>query len=595
MGLVKAIVISFLGFLIGPGVWAYEEFGSNFEAYSDVLGKVEDYFSKYGDKALERQISDEEFKDVFPVGRMEADVMSSDPRPEIEYYAGHGDVSQRAKNNYSDVLTNIISNQAALNQVCSTDPQTKTSAGYLGYYKSEEGRNKKLFFWFFESQNNPATDPLVVWINGGPGCSSMIGLFTELGPCTLYRYESSDGSQHVTTKPNPYSWNKTANLLFVDQPTGAGLSHYEGVGSVNTSEDAAKDFYLLLKSFYSKFPQFKQNSLHLSGESYAGHYIPEMAKEIIKQNDKIKASSECSGAYVVPADNKNMEDSEDYCFLIPLKSVFIGNPLIDLSEQVLSFPLMAQDKRHGPIISDFEATTMMKQLSNCLDLSRNICKGDIGSTLTLDGSCNYATQSCWSSGVSLITSKKRSAYDVREICSSNDSCKSDINSNNLNSYLNFEGVAKRLQTNLKFSSCNNKMNLNFTKNADHRRDISPTVSFLLNNKIPVLIYAGDADYICNWIGNFKIVSKITWNTDSDNKHPVMANWYNDDINTPVGQVYDRGLLKFIRVHDAGHMVPDDQPEVALIMMKAWILHDKSYTMPLNLNYGSDNAHNNNDK
>ncbi|EER03335.1 hypothetical protein Pmar_PMAR000572 [Perkinsus marinus ATCC 50983] len=110
------------------------------------------------------------------------------------------------------------------------DPDVNQAHGY--YDGSGE---RRLFFWLFESRSDPSHDPLILWLNGGPGCSSMIGLFLENGPCRL----NEDGRG---TKLNPYSWNTRANLLFVDQPAGAGFA--EGPPVTRGSHEAADDLYL---------------------------------------------------------------------------------------------------------------------------------------------------------------------------------------------------------------------------------------------------------------------------------------------------------------------------------------------------------------
>lgn len=72
-----------------------------------------------------------------------------------------------------------------------------------------------LSYWFFESRNDPENDPIILWMNGGPGASSTIGLFDEIGPCWLLPGVDKAG-------PNPWSWNNNASLIFLDQPAGAG-------------------------------------------------------------------------------------------------------------------------------------------------------------------------------------------------------------------------------------------------------------------------------------------------------------------------------------------------------------------------------------
>lgn len=102
----------------------------------------------------------------------------------------------------------------------------------------------------------------------GPGCSSMTGLFMELGPSTINK---------AGTKPihNAYSWNNKASVIFLDQPINVGYSY--GDDSVSDTVAASKDVYALLVLFFKQFPEYKHLDFHIAGESYAGHYIPVFA------------------------------------------------------------------------------------------------------------------------------------------------------------------------------------------------------------------------------------------------------------------------------------------------------------------------------
>ena len=123
---------------------------------------------------------------------------------------------------------------------------------------------KHLFFWYFESQNDPENDPLTLWLTGGPGGSSMIGLFEETGPCLVNEY--GNGTYH-----NPWGWSRNSSLLFVDQPVGVGFSYLdEGYEVPGDSPTAAVDMHRFLQLFVTEvFPQHLDRPLHLSGESYA--------------------------------------------------------------------------------------------------------------------------------------------------------------------------------------------------------------------------------------------------------------------------------------------------------------------------------------
>jgi cathepsin A (carboxypeptidase C) len=122
---------------------------------------------------------------------------------------------------------------------------------------------KHIFFWYFESQKAPEKDPLVLWLTGGPGSSSMLGLLEELGPCLIN--EHGNGTVH-----NEYGWNKEANMLFVDQPAGVGFSYLDkGEPVPSNSFTAAEDLHIFLQIFVTKvFPKLKNQKFHISGSSY---------------------------------------------------------------------------------------------------------------------------------------------------------------------------------------------------------------------------------------------------------------------------------------------------------------------------------------
>lgn len=103
----------------------------------------------------------------------------------------------------------------------------------------------------------------LVWLNGGPGCSSLAGLSGENGPL---RFPSNT----LTPRPNPYSWTKLANVLYIDQPADTGFS--SGRTPRNNLE-VTEQFYEWLKGFYEEFPELKSKNTFLAGESYAAIYV----------------------------------------------------------------------------------------------------------------------------------------------------------------------------------------------------------------------------------------------------------------------------------------------------------------------------------
>uniref|UniRef100_A0A7N2M0L7 Carboxypeptidase n=1 Tax=Quercus lobata TaxID=97700 RepID=A0A7N2M0L7_QUELO len=143
---------------------------------------------------------------------------------------------------------------------------------YAGYVDVDVKAGRSLFYYFVEAESQTDKKPLALWLNGGPGCSSIGGgAFAELGPF----YPRGDGR---SLRKNSMSWSRASNLLFVESPAGVGWS-YSNTGSDHTCGDAstAKDVLVFMLKWYEKFPDFKSRELFLIGESYAdqfdgGHY-----------------------------------------------------------------------------------------------------------------------------------------------------------------------------------------------------------------------------------------------------------------------------------------------------------------------------------
>jgi carboxypeptidase C (cathepsin A) len=150
---------------------------------------------------------------------------------------------------------------------------------HAGNLPVDDRKRGYVYVWFVESQSDPEHDPVVIWLNGGPGTSSFIGQFTEGGP---YRIVTDP---EVRLADNPFSWNRRANLMMIDQPTGTGLSvALDDKVHARTELQASGQLYHALQCFYRQLPEFRSNDLYLFGESYAGVYVPLLATAILEGN-----------------------------------------------------------------------------------------------------------------------------------------------------------------------------------------------------------------------------------------------------------------------------------------------------------------------
>lgn len=157
------------------------------------------------------------------------------------------------------------------------------TSGYTGYLNHGD---KHFYFAYFESRSKPKDDPLVLWLNGGPGCSSMTGLFMELGPCTV----NEDGE---LARENPHSWISAANVFFLDQPVsqfgpsfiliiklrqiGVGFSYHTNSsyhGGEGGTFAASEDIYAFMRLWYKAFPESRSLPFSIAGESYGGNFSP---------------------------------------------------------------------------------------------------------------------------------------------------------------------------------------------------------------------------------------------------------------------------------------------------------------------------------
>ncbi|XP_033131152.1 serine carboxypeptidase-like 2 [Brassica rapa] len=152
--------------------------------------------------------------------------------------------------------------------------------GYIGVGEEEE---VQLFYYFIKSERNPKEDPLLLWLSGGPGCSSIHGLLFENGPLTmkLEEYNGTLPSLVSTT----YSWTKTTSIIFLDQPVGTGFS-YSRTQLVDKPSDSgeAKRVHEFLQKWLGKHEEFISNPLYVGGDSYSGKVVPALVQEISKGN-----------------------------------------------------------------------------------------------------------------------------------------------------------------------------------------------------------------------------------------------------------------------------------------------------------------------
>jgi len=374
------------------------------------------------------------------------------------------------------------------------------------------GNGDDIFFWLFNSRTNPETDPLVFWLTGGPGCSSELAIFYENGP-----YKINDD---LTLRTNEYSWNQNANLVFVDQPVGTGFSKARDPTHFAINEKmVAENFYRFLIKFYSRYPQFKNTPLFITGESYAGHYIPAIADFIVQNPD------------------------ED----IKLSGVAIGNGWVAPYDQ---YPAYAEFSKENNLIYDIHYYALKAATKVCQGLIK------LGLWPIALFECQLASESVL--GIPILP--RFNVYDIRKKCDYPPLC---YNFDNMNKFIAREDVRAELGVgNRSWTQCN--MLVHTFMLGDWVVNLQNSVANVLKNNVKVLVYSGDKDWICNWRGGEAWTNSLEWSKKSEFNKAEYTKWNVD--NQAAGEYKNVDNFTFLRVYDAGHMVPMDQPKNALEML-----------------------------
>ncbi|KJE88543.1 cathepsin A [Capsaspora owczarzaki ATCC 30864] len=151
-------------------------------------------------------------------------------------------------------------------------------AMYSGYLQAAPTRFLH-YQLVFSTEVDPNIAPLVLWLNGGPGCSSLDGFFYEMGP---FKFVSSYNATALPTLvDNPWAWTRAANMLFLEAPAGVGFSYGTTKADYNTNDNqTASDSHNALINFFALYPELALHEFYIAGESYAGVYVPSLVYSI---------------------------------------------------------------------------------------------------------------------------------------------------------------------------------------------------------------------------------------------------------------------------------------------------------------------------
>ncbi|KAF8819784.1 putative Serine carboxypeptidase-like [Cardiosporidium cionae] len=386
-----------------------------------------------------------------------------------------------------------------------SNPFVGTFPGYITF--GADG----LFYWLIPAAHHPKMQPLIIWLTGGPGCSSMLAALSENGPFGI----DSDGNVEYRKRP----WILAGNMLYIDQPFGTGFSVANDPNvTVNNEEQVSKYLRKFMIKFLKKYPQFYDRPLYVTGESYGGHYVPHF------------------GAYLAQNPSPG----------INFKGIAVGNGWIQPSLQYPQYPSFGLD--HGIIDKEtFNSSTHM--LSECVN---NLNETTENEFLL----CGEAVQTIIGS---------YNPYNYKLQCEVEPLCYNMSGSVN---FLNDFAIQADLGVKKDYQSCNNSVYSDFE--VDWLHGMNPSITYLLQNNYTVVLYYGDLDIICNWYGG-KAVAMSVMNNLYPHAKLETKQWVIGG--KKLGEIMEHDKFSFIRIYNAGHMVPMDQPNAGLAVITDVLLKD----------------------
>ncbi|GBB91735.1 hypothetical protein RclHR1_01910019 [Rhizophagus clarus] len=406
-------------------------------------------------------------------------------------------------------------------------PDSLYLKSHAGHILIDEKSESNIFFWLMHNLHIADNAKLIIWLNGGPGCSSMDGVFLETGPFRV--------NKDQTLRPFYGSWNEYANVLYVDQPVGTGFSFTNQNSYVNNLTQVPQQFLLFLDKFFEIFPEYSQDDIYLAGESFAGTYIPYIADGILKRNG-------------------GLPDNRKY----NLRGLVIGNGWIDPITQYRSYYdfAIANNLLNGDYkkLAESQLTKCYESLKKKITIKNEECEQILGIILQNSRKRVGKVDTCINQ------------YDIRDHSDSYPSCGLNwpYELETVYDYLHRPDVIKDLHATKKkelWVECSSIVGQGF--DGDHS---PPSITLFpeILKQIKILLFSGDQDIICNYMGTEAMINNLEWNGNKGFQNNTKLLWYVN--NTLAGHIVAERNLTYVKIFNASHMVPYDVPLVSMDMV-----------------------------
>lgn len=406
-----------------------------------------------------------------------------------------------------------------------------THSGYLPV-NSEGG--SEMFFIFYEAEDpvsGPDTTPIVLWLQGGPGCSSMFGMLYINGPYFIH-------PNNLTLYRNPGSWTRRFGMLFVDQPIGTGYSVVAGGNIPNDEVTMAAHLYSTLQNFYKMHKVYRNRPLFVTGESYAGKYVPSISHYIVQAEamnsgyaDKMKKLRDIGAEVERP--------------VFKLGGMAIGNGFTDAETQTRYQAVVAWSMGLIDWYQKQQAEAIQNEVLELL-----LTKKYLEARKKSDELLAYIAN-C-SASATLEDIRRSQAYDAQD---------------RVGLFMNLPEVKQEVgaRQDITFESCSRAVDQ--AMGYDVMKSVKNLVPDLLKFS-HVMLYQGQFDAECGYAGNDAWLATLQWPGHEGFATTPRRIWtLRDEV---LGYWKQFSTLTHVEIRNAGHMVPHDQPAVAQWMIESWI-------------------------
>lgn len=393
---------------------------------------------------------------------------------------------------------------------------------YAGYITVNQQLNSNLFFWFVPSLSDPVNAPVILWLQGGPGTTSLLGFFSEHGP---YRV-STDGTR---AEFRQLTWAQRYSMLYVDQPVGAGYSFTENeAGYARNMTDVGRDMLEFLQQFFTLFGDLAENEFYLSGESYAGKYVPTIGATIHENIYSMRVK-------------------------INFQGILYGNGITDPVNM-----LDIGEFTYGIGLIDRTAANHMTRIAG--EAVKHIRSGKTALAARVVDSLFFgiATNTTFFKNVTGFEYYYNYLYDTEP--------------KDIRLYKQFvirPEIRRALHVGKReFSTTRDVVYDHFRE--DFLRSAVPQLTVLLENGYRVLVYSGPLDISVPTTQSEQFLSRLAWSRADRWARAPQRIWRSAGGQKLLGYKKTLDNLSFVVVRNSGHMVPYDQPEAMLELLTAFI-------------------------